>query len=446
MKDDWIEILRSKNYEAWLLNLSIATPGQEPMEGFGRLVWEDDRLNVEAFAQNIDVTTAFQTRFQPGQFIRPDQYSILKAETRDGWDVEIGHIHDMPNINLSRGRAEWRFTTPILKLGQDTRVDVKCLRALIGPVEKIFFPRYSVSRDDNPHFGGGITRRDWISFEPSFGSVVLRRFDSDEVAINIEGDLTQDGLVEALESVQLAVSFVEGRNVKLIGYEIISENQRCRWITKDVRMTNSRFSPPFGNTGSPKVDYEQALTLASSFFHTQVGKLFSNRLRMCWASVDSPGTQRTLAVCTAVEKLVKESKNKLHVPKVAEEEAVKKEIKQLLATKNDVVSERFVRRITSFLGLMNSIDVRFILNQWSQTKFLGIDQKDFEAWKTLRDPASHGELLFIYGDENFEERTKTFESLFRVENLLNKLVLHEMDYNGLYFDQVAYQFRPLKGS
>ncbi len=430
MQDDWIEILRSKNHEAWLLNLSIAIPGQEPMEGFGRLVWEDDQMNVKAFAQDIDVMAAFQTRFQPGHFIRPDQYSILKAETQDGWDVEIGRIHDMPNINLSRGRAEWKFTTPILKLSRDTSVDINCLRALIGTVEKIFFPQSSVTKDDNPHFGRSLTRRDWMSFKPSFGSVVLRNFDSGEVAVEIEGDLTQDGLIEALESVQLAVSFVEGRNVKLIGYQIISESKVSRWILKDVRMTTSRFSTPFGNISDPTINYAQVLTMAANFFHTEIGKLFSDRLRMCWASVDSYGSQRALAACTAVEKLVKHSKDKMRVPKIAEEEAAKQEIKQLLIGKRDVVDQRFINRIGTFLGQMSGIDVHFIMRKWIEDGFLGINQEDLEAWK-IRNHVTHGELIFASGDESFEQRTKTFESLLRVENLLNKLVLHEMGYDGL---------------
>ena len=438
MIDDWMPALQSGNFDEWLHDLTIVRPGEDPVEGYGRMRWTIDGLiEIEAFSVIKDFFTAFGSSFLPGIVPRREHY-MLNARTEDGWEVEVPHIVTFPAQRMTEGLSHWEFKSPTLILKRRTGMKDRSLRALLGPIQRLFFPRFSTTTDDNPQFGGKRGRRDWTRYEPSFGAVVLRKSGVDHALVDIEADLDRPGLTQALYAVQTSLSFVEGRNVSLVGYESLCDGEHHRNISKNAGTTKASFSPPLGWMADPRFNYEYLLTLATNFFFTTRGRIYSDQLRMCWAIADSYGSQKAMAACGAVEKLVKHSHGDFTPPVVEEEEKARNVIKRFLEKHRDRLDERFRNRISGFLNKMKTADSKDILRKWIAEGFLGLEQEDLKAWDTLRHPVAHGELIFNFKEEEFAELETMFCTLKRVENLINKIVLFEMGYRGTYYNHNLY--------
>ncbi|MCD4727918.1 MAG: hypothetical protein K8R46_09665, partial [Pirellulales bacterium] len=70
---------------------------------------------------------------------------------------------------------------------------------------------------------------------------------------------------------------------------------------------------------------------------------------------------------------------------------------------------------------------------------LGIEIADVDAWNRLRNRAAHGRLL-MDGDSKIDMQ-KHLNALNRVENIVNKLLLNAMQYEGKYYDHADRQVK-----
>jgi hypothetical protein len=280
MNDDWMQVLASGQFDEWLHNLTIVRPGEDTVEGYGRMKWTDDGfIEIEAHTVISDIFATLSSNFRLGIVPRNEHYT-LKARTQDGWEVEVSHIVTSPSASMTQGLAHWKFKPQSLSLIRPREGKDRTLRALLGPFKQIVYPRMSNMTDDAPCFGGNWSRRDWMKLDASFGTVFVRRSGEDHAIIQIDADLDIIALTNVLYSVQQAMSFVEGRNVRLIGYESLCDGQHHRKISKDVGMTKNSFVPPLGWMPDSLSNCESLLTLATNFFHTERAKAYTDRLRM----------------------------------------------------------------------------------------------------------------------------------------------------------------------
>ena len=299
-------------------------------------------------------------------------------------------------------------------------------------------------KDDNPHLGWSSNRLDWLEFQTTFGVVVVRREDRNRGYILIQGNSDQNNLTKALDAVQTAISFVEGRNVEIVGYEKVSDGKRTRSLGWTTSTTKSRFVPPFGWTKTIPMNMEGFLSLATNYFYSDAGEDVADRLGMCWAVADNKATARAIAACGTVDKLTQQAANDERESFGDSELKALKEIKSYVETKRGSLDDRFLNRVNNFLETMRSPDTRNTLKRWAQSGRLGIVQEDLEAYIGLRNPIMHGRLMFKFAPDDEQAPREMFEKLRRVENLVNKIILDRIGYGGNYFDHVTNRFGNLK--
>jgi hypothetical protein len=89
-----------------------------------------------------------------------------------------------------------------------------------------------------------------------------------------------------------------------------------------------------------------------------------------------------------------------------------------------------IARLRGFLRGLPSRRPVDILWEWQERGFLGISREDVEAWVETRNPAAHG--LAVDPTQAPERLQVRVERFFRLQNLLNRIILKMMGYQGPY--------------
>ena len=100
---------------------------------------------------------------------------------------------------------------------------------------------------------------------------------------------------------------------------------------------------------------------------------------------------------------------------------------------------RVVNRFHGFMSKMDVVSPKNTLREWAAGNILGITDADVKAWARLRDPAAHGKLLLAGTDANDQ---KDLTALHRMRNLVNKMLLHAMRYEGQFYDYSDWNAKP----
>ncbi len=442
MSDNWLSILESGRYEALLRDLTISRPDGDSHGGVGRLTWgEDEGITFVAETEHDgDLFSPLASPFQPGQPVPAKEQYRLTATVENRWHLESSEFIASPSIDLCGGHSTWTHKCRGLTLSRPLKHDVEpSLVALVKPLKQFVYPKLSEIRDDNPYFGLPQKLLDWFEHEASFGRVVVRRSGADSALVLIKGDLGQDQFEKVLMSVWLALSFVEGRRLQLVGYEALAGDEQRRRIYPKLSTTERTFVPPLMPMYlGAREAFGPLLGKAIDFFHTEKGKVVSDQLRMCWAMSDSYASQRAFAACAAVEALI-QGVNQGSTELSTKEIHAQAVIRRYLKDPKRKLDESFVNRIDSFFAAMKRSTPKDILRRWSESGFLGIEKADWKAWSDLRNPVSHGGLYFQVPEQQSPELRRRLKYLTRVENMVNKLVLLAMGYEGHYFDYANYQ-------
>ena len=139
-----------------------------------------------------------------------------------------------------------------------------------------------------------------------------------------------------------------------------------------------------------------------------------------------------MVLCATIEGLLKRYATSNPIPV-----EIQNKVLSFLAAEN--VDQELTDRIGKLLEGTGHPRVSDVLHNWAHNGVLGICDADVSAWKSLRNSAMHGKLLFV--GEKHEERQTRVDQLSRAKNLVNKLILWRADYRGKYFDYGTCQER-----
>jgi hypothetical protein len=430
---NWFTSLVDRDYQADLVDLAISDRDGDTHTGQGRILLTPDRdIRVWAVTRgNDDLAIG---RWQPGEFISRESRYTLKARALDGWSVEVTDIVHQPSVDLAYDEKIWDFPTRqatfTLPFGES---NFHGIGAIVGPVDAQTYPRSSKLIYENPHFSYSREPLDWFEFE-TIGAKISGNQRGKHCFVKIEAELDLPGLERALESVQLAMSFVEGRNVGLSGYEARIKDQTQRKLFNSAKITQNRFPRPIGTLTVSLNVSEKVMGLATPFFLSERGRRYSDWLRMCWNSSDNYPSIHVLVLCSTIESFANDYRDQLQDASftVSEKEIIQSLIQTLNANR-ERVGQGFQNRIKNYLGNLHKRGSQDVLREWADRCFLGFAKEDLAAFKRLRNPVAHGEkLLFI--DPDIAKWEDDIVSIIRLQNFLNRFILHSMGYEGMYFD------------
>ena len=446
-ENSWRSILRTGKYRAELLDFTLSRSAGERFLGTGRLEWTTDSgITISGTTDGEGLVLRLMSGEQE-RLIPESNLFRLDAVTPDGWSVEVtGILATGYKAHFGRG-VVWNFPVRTLILRQETRLTggVPFLHAVLGPLRRMLFTGESEIVNRNPHETFTTTRKDWTSFNTSFGNVYLRK-QEDYVDLQIVGELDFESLERALEAVRLSLGFIEGRDIKVLGTEMGCNSTIERRVLMRMNSNGNSFPSPLPQSWSG----ELMATAASEFFYSERGAQFANHLQACWSATDSYASFRTFAVCSSVEAmigLVEKAIPEQIAPSVTTPAEMKESQVELLTAIQAEVSrygERFVKRVK---GIVDSPDQRDDspkgrLNRWAAAGRMDVEREDAQAWDELRNPVSHGVLLFTERDK--DSWIAILDKLARVDNLVNKFLLHAMNYKGDYFDHAHREVRSIR--
>lgn len=440
--EDWLAALESGTLQLGLGELAILGPGERRSNGWGLLSWSLDdgvRIHAGTTAPEPLMLLPVPGTFKPGEIIAEADYRSLEGRTFDRWIVECGKFYENPSTTLGGTDERWLIKCHEAVLSRDTDMeDDSGLMAILHPINLTQFARPSVLTDSNPHFGWQTrTKMDWLEFEAPFGHVAARKLGTDKATVLIKEDLDRPGYERALDAVRQAFGFVEGRSVRILGYEARIHGKHIRKLWPSTSTTKNRFAPVLGQGFATPDLFEPLLRSATHFIHTDRGKKAFDHLRMCWDSSDGYGTPRARSTCNGIEALAKLLLEKDDATLTEQQELKLHEIITSLEAEKVDLGDRFVNRIKGCLDKLlygSSIDT---LWKWARDGKLGLSEEDAKAWKQLRHSASHGGQLFM--NPELDKRAPAHRIHDRLKGVVNKLLLHGMAYNGRYFDYGSYR-------
>lgn len=447
--NSWIGQVANGHYETEIVPLKLQNGTGNCFEGQGFLTWTNtDGVRIEALTTGTGnlLSQCGKAPCPPGQIL-PDEYFLqLEGETRNGQSVSIKRIlPDDYHIYAGHSLVAWRIRQPNVlsttviedSVGATSRT--RCTELLL-PVEDFHWPRSSDTTYDNPHFGSHLCKRDWLESECSGVNIAAQQLNPTTARVRI--DYSDEKAAPVESGVGLAFSFLVGRRVAALAEESVNGTIIRRVIyLPQRRKTKSRFPRPLRNDPRLDGDCENLFSSSVNFFCTEQGREVGSLLCMCLDSTDSTFTSHALVICVALESLIK-----LLAPHVFTTQTLSDEQKaELLSCIRSMgLGERVVNRFSGFSGRMDELSPKNLLRAWADKGLLGISKEDVQAWDRLRNRAAHGAVLLAGGD--YAERQKEITALDRIKNVLNKLILNAMKYEGHFFDLNEISPKPFAGA
>ncbi len=440
----WLGKIAAGRFETEIVPLTITNGYGESFEGQGSLTWTSEHgVQIGAMTNGSEtlLKRLGQSPCSVGQVIPAEYYLQLHGRTRNGEQVVIERICPGDySLNVGHPTVVWKipqnsvysnvsFAEPKASLSKDAYAE-----AILSPM-LLSWPRRSETTYDNPHFGIQSSDSDWLAFTYSGGQVSAQRLANDLGRVRVEqaGNVSPDVSL----AVSLAFGFLTGRKVSIVGKEVRNERSLTRTIFYPTTgRTRNRFSPPLSDNPGLLASCEPMLSKATEFFCTEMGKQAGNLLHMCHMSVDSTFTIHSLVACVVLESLVK-----LLAPSKGLATTITAEQKDKILTnlREIGLGEQVAERFSGFIRKMDEVSPKNHLHTWAAGGLLGIIREDAKAWDRLRNRAAHGRLL-MDGKDKAEEQ-KHWTALQRVKNLINKLLLNAMQYDGNYYDHVDHHVR-----
>jgi hypothetical protein len=243
--------------------------------------------------------------------------------------------------------------------------------------------------------------------------------------------------VKLVNAISVALSFLAGRIVYVDAYEIHGQEGVVRALLPRTRPKTEKMSffPPLGSMPFCLVEfYEPLLARAVDFFYEASDNSVATYLNACLASCDAPFSAHALIACTCLEGLAKRLAKQLGLT-VAITDQQKEQVTAFLRGQN--FENDLIGRFSGFMGKLNEKSGANAISEWAATGFLGFNDADKKAWRTLRNQTAHGNLQ-LFGTD-FDSNQEMVGSRDRVHNMINRLVLHVMGFTGRYFDYATWK-------
>ena len=437
----WLQQVAKGNVEVELLPLRLADDAGTTFNGQGFLRWTPNRgVWIEAITDGAAhlLGPGDGTLGTLGSLIPDSHFLRLTASTRAKETVEIDRIlRDGSNVYGGNPTVVWKIEQDSICSPVTVRAieppdnDPPSTELLLSPVD-LHWPRPSQTRYDNPHFGRAGWKQDWLEFSHSGGTVAAHSIGDQMARLRIEHS---DGVEQInTNALGLAFSFLCSRVVNLVAHTTRGSGSVTNML--HLRRTLPRrhtFAPPVGDNPLLRGAVEAILSKAADFFLTARGGAVGNLMFACLDSADATFTTHSLVVCVVLESLVKLIAEDRPQPPVLTNEQIEGILKHLEDLNLD---PRTVKRFRGFMDRLDAITPKNILHDWSKAGIFGIVQEDVYAWDGLRNPIAHGRLLWVPDEQNNKQHH--LRRLWRVKNLINKLLLNLMGYTGPYFDYAAW--------
>jgi hypothetical protein len=436
--ESWLSVLAEGVFESPIAKLVLRSRDGQRYEGSGHIKWtstEGVRLYAETevirASDDDGLLPAGGPWYSPGKVVSHKDLLTLEGHTPDNWQLigdyvtNTSHMYDMIS-----NQFKWDVPIWTMKLYRPVDSDaVSYFCVFIKPVRVLL---------NNPQSSA-------IAFSTSFGQVSITRGDQALCCISIATQtLSCDELEDASDSVCLAIAFIEGRAVAPVGYDAVAQGFAYRKVYGSCRHRASSRSQPLPASMFSLQNPAALLQKASEFFNTKRGKEYSDSLRMCWDCVDCYGSIQAVTSCAMLENLIGLAETDMQADKSHGNPEVTASKKKQLTMEQQMLldhleknrkeyGDELVDRVNGMFTSSHDAEPGKVLQRWCGNGILGVDQDDVKAWGKLRHSVAHGNLVF--NDPHSTAKTqKSHDRQRRVNNLINKIIMHAMDYKGMYFD------------
>ena len=437
--DDWIERILGGEFEITLPLLAIVHGDGARLQGSGRLRWEPGsaiRVSAETDGGDALLTEVLGSPAPLGKLLPAREYVSVDGHTQDGWNAStVPSPRQGYQISDRSPRVAWTFETTHLSLKRprEPQGSRRMIRALMGPPPSKWV-RGTTIEVQNEHFGGRSLRRDWLLATTHFGQVAARHRSEQwfEFRVSVDPGKNIDGR-EVILAVRDAFSFILGRRLLVAGFEdSLQDREERHLIAAHGVPTGNKLLEPLGSDTAYLENVETLLGHAVDFFGTDLGARAAQDLSLCWDLADnSLRAQHAVAsICLeALLQLVPEG------PREQDREILENDRHKLLGWLDrnpDELSPRFVTRLRGWADVVYERRPLDVLLDCKKRGLFPVDDADVHAWKKVRNPTLHGGRgAMSTGDEQIQDN---LDYLFRLQNLLNRVILHLMGYSGRYKD------------
>jgi hypothetical protein len=191
-------------------------------------------------------------------------------------------------------------------------------------------------------------------------------------------------------------------------------------------------TPPLGMGLTYLNNVETLLGHATNFFLSDSGGPLAQQLGVCWDTVDNHFFTQLAVASICVEALVGLSAATPvnHDRGFCSEDRIA--ISAWLDSHTRRLSTSFVNRVRGFIAALDHRRPVDVLRDWQREGILSVTDDDIRAWESIRHPAAHGRLQLDARSEN--EVQALLNAFHRVLNLINRIVLQLVGYEGAYVD------------
>jgi hypothetical protein len=439
-------LLEDGRFEAELLDLQLACGNGSTFTGQGMLAWDaTEGIRVEAITDGGGelIQSAFTDTAQPGELLRAKDYLQLNAHTQSGDAVcieRVMHVGSHANTNSphvvwkwSRGDVLGPVTFEQPPLPSEYAIE-PVVEMLLQPLSLRFLPERSTITDDNPHFGYRSFLFDWIQVTVGTTTFVARKHGDATVRVRVHPIAPEHRNI--VGAIRLAFSFLAGGTVGLLATESKEGTRTTLRIHRAAAASTNVFAPPLGWGRELVGEFAPLLSKAVEFFMSKEGVKVASLLGTCWDTVDNSFTTQSAIAGAALEGIIGIVKGRTS-PVSLISDVQEERLNDFLTAEN--YSDAFINRLKGSLGAMKHPNVKHIITDWHTRGVLDVSDEDARAWGSIRHPAAHG--CSSNQGTTPDEFQENLHCLSRVHNLINKIVLQAMGYNGKFFDYAVWRVR-----
>jgi hypothetical protein len=431
----WLDHFQRGQFSSELLKLAINVPAGN-FRGQGFLWWDRKRgARIRALTDGAQGLQRLFTGVQPlgvGALIRSSQYATIDATNQRGEAVHISRLSPhCYSTSTATPTATWKFgQKEILSAVTFTQAinghDEALTELLLTNANGMLWPRSAPTS---------------LSFECNNGIVEgWKRNGLARLLIRHKGSCTLSSLVGGLLA---TFTFWAGCLVQAIALEHHSAQARLRRIFRLPGIGHSQPAfPPLGVIRDLRVNPEPLLAKSLDFFCDEHNGDVATLVYTLAMSSEMTFSASTLIACTCLEGMAKRVAEQNQIPTPPAEKQKQSDQRKLIEQflKDNDISPTVANRFKGVLENVNRVNGANAISELCKSGRLGFTLEDRKAFASLRNSTAHGTLR-VFGEDD-DAKQQAISKRNRVYNMLNKLVLNAIGYDGMYFDYVDWTTKP----
>ena len=435
MVPTWLDHFQYGRFSSELLSMAIKTPTRD-FHGEGFLWWNKKYgARIRALTDGAQELNKLCSGAQPlgvGDLIRSDRYATVDATTQQGEAVHISRLSPhCYSISTASPTTIWKFgQKEILSAVTFTQAidghDDALTELLLTNAKRMVWPR---------SFPTSLTFECNNCIVDAWKHNGFARF-----RIRHKSGCTLFALIGGLLT---TFTFWTGCVVQAIAFEHRNAQARVRRIFRLPSVGHSQPAfPPLGVMRDLEVNPEPFLAKCLDFFCDEQNGDVATLIYALAVSSETTFSANSLIACTCLEGMAKRIAERDQRPLLPAEKQKQVDQRKLVGQfleENDV-APTLVNRFKGVLDNVNRVNGANAIRDWCKTGFLDFSPDDATAFSSLRNTTAHGTLDVFGEDDDTKQRSITKRN--RVYNMLNKLVLHAIGYEGTYFDYGDWTSKP----